>query len=122
MTPRSIMFATSGGGQLRCDLLQLLDRLRRLDEQRVGARLLVGEAALDRGVEAERLARVGARDDEQVALAARVRRGADLGGVLLRRDDLLALEMAALLGPDLVLEEDAGRARVLEVAGPCASR
>ena len=103
-------------GELRGDLGELLPGLRRLDEQRVGARLLVGEAALDRGVEAERLARVGAGDDEQVALAARVGGGADLGRVLLRGDDLLALEVTALLRPHLVLEEHARRARVLEVA------
>ena len=116
VTPRSIMFATSGGGSCAAISLELLDGLRRLDEQRVGARLLVGEAALDRRVEAERLARVGAGDDEQVALAARVGGGADLGRVLLGGDHLLALEVAALLRPHLVLEEHAGRARVLEVA------
>ena len=56
------------------DPLQLLDRLGRLDEQRVGAGLLVGEAALDRGLEAERLAGVRAGDDEKVARRSRAAR------------------------------------------------
>ena len=48
------------------DARELVDRLRRLDEQGVGAGLLVGAAALDRLFDAERLARVGAGDDEEV--------------------------------------------------------
>src|SRR5436190_17118225 len=98
------------------DLLELLCRLRRLHEERVCARLLIYEAALDRLVEAERLAGVRAGDDEEVAIAAGLGGGADLGRVLLGRDHLLALEVTALLGPDLILEEYAGRTRVLEVA------
>ena len=60
--------------------------------------------------------RVGARLDDEVRITARLLRGEDLLDHLLGRDDLLALHVAAALGPDLVLEHHAGHARVLERA------
>src|SRR3990172_2327223 len=51
--------------------------------------------------------RVGASDAPQVGAAAGVGGGAQLGRLLLGRDDPLALEVAALLGPLLVLQDDA---------------
>ena len=97
-----------GGG----DRLDLLLGLRRLDEQRVGARLAVAPRALERAVEALDRARVGAGDDQQLAVAARLDRGAHLLDHLGRVDHLLALHVAAALRRDLVLDVqrgDAGR-------------
>ena len=53
------------------DLLQLLHGLRRLDEQAVGAGFEIHLAAPQRVVEAVHGARVGARDDVEVAAVAR---------------------------------------------------
>ena len=49
---------------------------------------------------------VGAADDHEVVVAARVGGGADLLGVLLGGNDALALEVAALLRPLLIFEDD----------------
>ena len=53
---------------------------------------------------------------------ARVNRGPDLAGHLLRRNQRLAVEMAAALGEILVLELDGIGAGALEHRGPCARR
>src|SRR3989475_302337 len=94
--------------QLLGNRLQLLPAPGRLDEERVGAGLLVLQAPLDRVLQAVDLPGVRARHDEEVAAPARVHRGPDLLHVLLDRDDPLALHMAAALGPDLILQEHAG--------------
>jgi len=52
-------------------------------------------------------ARARSADDDQPAVPAGRRRGADLLDVLFERDHSLPLEVAALLGPFLVLEDDA---------------
>jgi hypothetical protein len=85
----------------------------RLDEEHVGARLPVLRGALERGVEALDRDRVGAGDDDEVRIDARVGGGADLGDRLFHRHHLLAGKMAAALGDHLVLEMHAGHARAL---------
>ena len=100
----------------RDDAGEIVARFRRLDEQHVGAGLAIHRGALDRAVEALDRHRVGARDDQRLARAARIDRGADLAAHLLRRDQRLAVEMAAALGEVLVLELDRGGAGALELA------
>ena len=90
-------------------------RLRRLDEGHIGA---VGErrvGALDRLVEADHGARIGAGDDAEVLRAAGGGGGADLGDEVLAAHQLLVVEMAALLGEHLVLDMDGGDAGALEL-------
>ena len=77
-------------------------------------------APADRLVEPDRSASIGARGDVQVR--AVIDRGAQLGEPLLTRHDLLAGHVPAALGPHLVFEEDAGRARRPPTARPCARR
>ena len=96
--------------------LQFVERLRRLDEDDVGAGLVVEPPAADRLVQAERGARVGAADDHEVVVFAGVDGRAELLDLLLGGNDALALEVAALLGPLLVLEDDAGDARAHALA------
>ena len=54
--------------------------------------------------------------NHEVVVFAGVGGGAELLDLLLGRDDALALEVAALLGPLLVLEDDAGDARAHALA------
>ncbi|MCY1238474.1 hypothetical protein D9M72_512150 [compost metagenome] len=86
------------------------------DEQDVGAGLAELLRALDRGLEAQRRRRVGAGHDEQVGVGAGIDGGLDLVDGFLGGDHLLAREMAAALGRDLVLELDAVGARALQHA------
>ena len=72
--------------------------------------------ALDGALEALDRDRVGARDDQRLARVPRVDRGADLAAHLVRRDQRLAVEVAAALGKVLVLELDRGGAGALELA------
>ena len=95
----------------RRDRLQLLHRLRRLDEDGVDAQLGGRLHACAGLVEIDRGAGVGAGDDEE--LVAHVDRGSQLGQPVLTRHDLLARHVPAPLRPHLVLEEDAGGAGVL---------
>ena len=60
--------------------------------------------------------RVGPRDDQRLARAPRVDRGADFAAHLVRRDQRLAVEVAAALGKILVLELDRVGAGALELA------
>ena len=94
------------------DGAQLVEGLGGLDEDNVGAGLLVELAAADALVEAEGAASVGAADDDEVAIATGLDGGVELGDLLLGGDDALVLEVAALLRPLLVLEDDAGDARL----------
>ena len=78
--------------------------------------------AIHRGVEAFDRDGVGARDDQQVGIGARIDRGLDLGDHLGARDHLLALEVAAALGEHLVLDLDrvgAGALQHLDGARAC---
>ena len=86
----------------------LFQGLRRLDKHHVGAGLDRVVGAPDRLVEPGDGARVGARDDHEVAAAARGSGGADLGQPVVARHDLLVVEMAAFLRKALVLDMDAG--------------
>jgi len=70
-----------------------------------------GRHAGDGLVDAYRRQRVGPGDDEEVARAARLDRGANLVHVLLAFHDALAAHVAALLGPHLILQEAAGGLR-----------
>ncbi len=97
-------------GDAAADLGQLLQRAGRLDETGVGA----GPAGLldagDRLVQPFDGQGVGPGDDEEVPLGAGFHGRADLLHVLLPRHDPLAPHVPAPLGPDLILEEAAGRA------------
>ena len=59
---------------------------------------------------------IGARRDEQVAVAPRIERGFDLGEHLLDRDDLLAWQVAAAIWKNLIADEQAGDPRRFEGA------
>ena len=80
------------------DREQLFLRERRLDEQEIRAGLLVGARAIERRLEALDGARVGAGEDHQVRIHARIHRGLELGHHLVLRDHVLALEVAAAFG------------------------
>ena len=59
---------------------------------------------------------VGAAANEEIRIGARVERRFELGQRLLDRDDLLARQITAAIGENLVADEDAGGARGLEGA------
>ena len=86
-------------------------------EHHVGAGRHVGLAAADRLVEtaADRRHGVGARDDDEIRVAARVAGGPDFAGRLFDWDHLLAGDVAAALGADLVFDVDRGDTRRLEI-------
>ena len=98
------------------DAGEIVARPRRLDEQHVGAGLAIHRGALDGAVEAFDGDRIGPRDDQRLARVPGIDRGADLAAHLLRRDQRLAVEMAAALGKILVLELDRVGAGALELA------
>ncbi len=87
-----------------------------LDEQQVCPRLGVGLGALNGGVEAVHCGGVGAGHDEQVLVAAGIARGLDLADHFAGLHHVLAGEVAAALGADLVFELDAVGARALQGA------
>ena len=87
---------------------------RRLDEGEVGARLDIERRARERVVEAGAGDRVGAGDDQEIGVGARIDRGLHLLRHLARRDHGLAGEMAAALGELLILELDGVGARALQ--------
>ncbi len=93
---------------------ELLERAHRLGEDRVGPGIHQRLGPVDRGIEPVDGRDVGARHDEEVRVATRVDGGADAleRGVLV--DHGLAVEVAAALRVDLVLDVRAGEARVLE--------
>ena len=94
----------------------LVLRLRRLDKRHVGPGRQRRIGAGNGLVQAGDGARVGAGDDQEVLVAAGGGRGADLGDVVLARDDLLAFEMAAFLREFLILDVNPGNAAALEFA------
>jgi hypothetical protein len=96
-----------------CDVVAGHQRVR---EQEIGAGLVVEIEAADRLVEALDRGRVGARNDQEIRIEARGDGGSDLLDALFGRDHRLASEMAATLGPDLILDHDAGDAGALETA------
>ena len=111
------MFAISGRlAERRNHAGEIVARLRRLDEQHVGAGFAIHCGALDGALEALDRDRVGARDDQRLARVPRIDRGADLAAHLGRRDQRLAVEMPAALGKVLVLELDRVGAGALELA------
>jgi hypothetical protein len=87
-----------------------------LDEQDVGAGLGKGLGALHGGVEAVHGGGVGAGHDEQFLVAAGVARGLDLADHFAGLHHVLAGEVAAALGADLVFELDAVGAGALQGA------
>src|SRR5215470_3813256 len=91
------------------DAFELLDALRRLDEDRLRAGVDVALGAPQRLVEAEHGARVGAHADERLGIKPLRHRGPDLGLHGFRWNDLLAGHVTAALGPSLVLEKDRAR-------------
>jgi predicted NUDIX family NTP pyrophosphohydrolase len=86
---------------------------RRLDEQRVRARLGEGPTAGDRLVQSVHRGGVGAGDDHEVRILPRLDRGAHLADHLVGVDDRLAAHVSALLRQHLVLQVDAGHSRLL---------
>ena len=106
-------------GQLRQrdlagDPCEFPGRPRRFDEAHVGTGFRVAIRPLDRGVEPLHRPRVGAGDDHELGITAGVGR---LGEPVEHRrhgHDLLAREVSAALGIELVFEQDAGGACRLE--------
>jgi hypothetical protein len=103
-------------GERLGDRFDLVDRLWRLDEQRVRAGLAVRPRPRQRAVQTLDRARVRASDDQEVGRAPGGHRSRQLGNHLGRGKHLLALHMAALLGHDLVLEVDRRHAGRLVLA------
>ena len=87
-----------------------LEGLRRLDEGHVGAGREGAVDALDRLLEAEHRHGVGAGDQHDVGVGPVLGRGAHLADEVVGVDDLLAVEVTAALGRDLVLDVQRGRA------------
>ena len=88
--------------------------VQRLGEDRVGARLDIALGARHGAVDALARRPIGAGDDEQ--MPARLGGGRDLGRHLVRVGELLVVQVAALLGQDLVLDMDGAGAGILEGA------
>ena len=84
--------------------MHLLARLRRFDEQHVDAGLDITLGAFKRPVETLDGDRIGAADDEKVVAAARIGGGLDLAHHLARRDQGLAVQVAAAFWHGLVFE------------------
>ena len=80
--------------------------LRRLDEQHVDAGFAVHGGPFDGALEAFDPNGVGAGDDQRLARASRIERGAQLAAHFGRGDQRLAVEMAAAFGKVLILELD----------------
>ena len=93
--------------------LQILKTFRRLDEGHIRARFDVALSALDRRLEALDGAGVRSGDDDH-ALAARIHSRAHLADHLVRRDELLAGEMAAAFRRVLVLDLNGACAGLLQ--------
>ncbi len=104
--------------QFRPDALELVLRLRRLDEQDVGAGFGESPGALERFVQAEAGARVGARDDEEVLAAARFHRHLDALDRVLERHHAPVRRVAAFLRRFLVLDLDRLHARAPRSRAP----
>src|SRR5215831_11954261 len=100
----------------RADLLHFGLRLRRFDEEEIGAGTEVSFAAAEGLVETERRARIGARKDEEVLRAARVGGNLNLVHHLFGGNDVAVGRVAALLGNHLVLELDDRYAGLLVTA------
>src|SRR5437773_2693019 len=92
------------------DRRHLLERLRRLDEDRIGAGLREGTRPADGLVQSERGAGVGAGGHVEERAPPEVEGGAELRQVLLELDDALPCHVTAALRPHLVLQEGAGGA------------
>ena len=90
---------------MRCDLGGVL---RSLDEYHVRARLRVPVGPLDRRVQSQRRARVGAGHDEQIVVGPGVQGGRQRLFEHRRIDDLFVRQMAASLGENLVLQLNRG--------------
>ena len=88
--------------------------VQRLGEDRVGARLDIALGARHGAVDALARRPIGAGDDEQ--MPARLGGGRHLGRHVVRVGELLVVQVAALLGQDLVLDVDRAGAGILEGA------
>ena len=95
--------------------LELADRAHRLGEDRIGSRVDERLGPVDRGIQPLDRPDVGARHDQEVLVTAGVGGCADAldRGVLV--DHSLAVEVAAALGVDLVLDVRSREAGVLEL-------
>src|SRR5690606_36631079 len=89
-------------------------RAHRLGEDRVGAGVDERLGAVDGGTEPLDGADVGPGHDEEVRVPAGVDGGPDTAQRRRLVDQLLAVEVAAALGVDLVLDVEAGHPGVLE--------
>jgi hypothetical protein len=102
-------------GHLARQALEFLPALRCLDEADVGAGLGIAVGPGDGPVDALNGPGVGAGDHDEGGVAPGRQRRPQLQYHLVGGDDLFAREMAAPLGHDLVLEQDAGRPGLLEL-------
>ena len=99
--------------------LQVVEGFDAIDEDQVGARCAIGACAQHDVVPSVGLQRVGARDDDEIAIAPRVAGGAHLRHHLFQLDDLLARQETASLGEHLVFDVQRRGARVFVLAnGP----
>lgn len=91
-----------------CDALDFAGVVRRLHEDDVGPRARVPVGALDRRVQPERAARVGAGHHQQVVVGSDVQRGGQRLFEHRGVDDLLVGQVTAAFGKHLVLQLDGG--------------
>ena len=70
---------------------------------------------MDRVLQSVHLPCVGPGHDEEIPTSAGIRRGPNLLRLLVHWNDPFALHVSATLGPDLILQEHAGRAGVNEL-------
>src|SRR5262249_59843578 len=90
--------------------------LEGLDKKHGGAEVAVEACALYGAFKTFDRDRVGARDHQRLSRAPRIERRLDLAGHLGRRDEDLAVEVAAAFGKILVLELNGARPRAFEQA------
>ena len=100
----------------RAGLAHLGLALQRLEEDDVGTGLGIGLAALHRALEAMRLPRIGAGDDQRLGALPRLDRDLDLLDHVDDRHDPLERRVAALLREFLVFDLDADDAGLLIAA------
>ena len=96
--------------------VEVFDAADAVDEDQIRTGLGVGARAALGLVPPLGLEGVRARDDDQIGVAPRVQRRAQLRDHVCQRDHLLALEEATALRPHLVFEVQRSRARVFVLA------
>ena len=91
-----------------------LDGLRSFEERDIRTRFKRSITATHRFLETERSPRIRARYDHEIIILARIRRRANFRQVVVKRDQLLIIEMTAPFREYLILDMNAGDTGLLE--------